>query len=126
MDEIRVRNGFDSICVLLCAAAAVLFLISNLYTLTAGGLCIALALIRGLSTNIPARERESEKLLSAFRSAFAWCRNLFRKVCAFFRERAKYRFFKCPHCGLSLRVPRGKGLVRIHCRQCGNTFERKT
>lgn len=30
-----------------------------------------------------------------------------------------YRFFRCPACGAMLRVPGGKGLIRIKCR-CGN------
>lgn len=37
-----------------------------------------------------------------------------------------YCFFRCPSCKAMLRVPRGKGKIRVTCRKCGNAFERKT
>ena len=37
-----------------------------------------------------------------------------------------YCFFRCPSCKAMLRVPRGKGKVRVTCRKCGTAFERKT
>ena len=42
------------------------------------------------------------------------------------RQRNIYSFFKCPSCGTVLRVPKGKGRVRITCKSCGNVFERNS
>ena len=47
------------------------------------------------------------------------------------RERLKeqnpgYKLFNCPGCGTMMRVPEGKGKVRVTCRQCGRTFDKKT
>ncbi len=36
-----------------------------------------------------------------------------------------YKYFKCPDCGREYRAPRGKGKIRVTCRQCGKQFEKK-
>ena len=41
-------------------------------------------------------------------------------------ERANFRRFECPNCSQTLRVPRGKGKIRIHCPKCGTDFVKKT
>ena len=41
-------------------------------------------------------------------------------------ERKDYKYFKCPECGQQLRVPRGKGHIKITCRKCGRQFTGKT
>ncbi|MDO4816069.1 MAG: hypothetical protein Q4A83_05635 [Bacillota bacterium] len=41
-------------------------------------------------------------------------------------QRNDYKFFKCPGCGTTLRVPRGKGKISIVCKKCGNSFRGKT
>ena len=41
-------------------------------------------------------------------------------------EEKTHAFFKCPQCGKELRVPRGKGKIRIKCPNCGEQFIRKT
>lgn len=43
-----------------------------------------------------------------------------------FRQRKEYRFLRCPGCKCTLRIPRGKGRLNVHCRQCGHSFEAKT
>ncbi len=55
------------------------------------------------------------------------------KLTSFFRiqkerwvQRDSYKFFKCPSCGTTLRVPRGKGKINVVCRKCGNSFRGKT
>ena len=42
------------------------------------------------------------------------------------QQRKDYVFFRCPACRAMLRVPRGKGKLRVTCRKCGNAFERKS
>ncbi|MBR5536785.1 MAG: hypothetical protein IKU58_02660 [Clostridia bacterium] len=41
-------------------------------------------------------------------------------------QRKYYRFFKCPKCGITTRVPKGKGKIRITCPKCGESFVRKS
>ena len=42
------------------------------------------------------------------------------------QQKKEYKFYKCPSCGMILRVPRGKGQIMITCRQCGTKFKKKT
>lgn len=37
-----------------------------------------------------------------------------------------YRYYKCPKCGQRLRVPKGKGRIRINCPKCHNEFVKNT
>lgn len=41
-------------------------------------------------------------------------------------ELKAYKYFFCPQCTRRLRVPRGKGKVRVTCTTCGNVFEIKS
>ena len=42
------------------------------------------------------------------------------------QQRKDYKFFTCPACRATLRVPKGKGKLRIVCRKCGNSFTGKS
>ena len=41
-------------------------------------------------------------------------------------QRKDYKFFSCPACHTTLRVPKGKGKINIVCRKCGTSFQGKT
>ncbi|MBR3231854.1 MAG: hypothetical protein IKF75_04170, partial [Lachnospiraceae bacterium] len=40
------------------------------------------------------------------------------------KDRKTYRYFKCPGCGQEVRVPKGKGRIRITCPKCHQSFEK--
>jgi len=42
------------------------------------------------------------------------------------RDRNTHRYFTCAHCGGTLRVPKGKGKIRITCPHCKTQFSKKT
>ena len=42
------------------------------------------------------------------------------------KQRKDYKFFSCPSCRAVMRVPRGRGKIRIVCHKCGNTFTGKS
>lgn len=42
------------------------------------------------------------------------------------RQKKYYRFYKCPGCGVTTRVPKGKGRIRVTCPKCGESFIRKS
>ena len=42
------------------------------------------------------------------------------------QQKRYYRFYKCPKCGITPRVPKGKGKIRITCPKCGEIFQRKS
>lgn len=41
-------------------------------------------------------------------------------------QRKDFRFFSCPSCHTTLRVPKGRGKIKIVCRKCGTSFVRKS
>ena len=41
-------------------------------------------------------------------------------------QRKTHRFYNCPSCKQHLRVPKGKGLITIHCPKCKTSFNKKT
>ena len=67
-------------------------------------------LFRAYSRKITERRKEN-----------AW----FLRLIAPLRDRQN-RYFRCPKCKQSIRVPRGKGRIRIRCPKCGEQFEKKT
>lgn len=73
-------------------------------------LCLLLALLRCFSRNTYKRYQENRKFL-------------------FFLERIKdreHRYYACPKCRQSVRVPKGKGKIAITCPKCREKFVRKT
>lgn len=78
--------------------------------------------VRMLSRNFSRRSEENRKYLSR-RNRFA---GSFRLLGSCFRQRKDYAFFRCPSCKEVVRVPRGKGKIRITCPRCGYAFEKKT
>lgn len=68
------------------------------------------ALFRTMSRNTYKRYQENRKFLQFF-------------------DRLKdreHRYFDCPRCHQSVRVPRGKGKIAITCPKCHERFVRKT
>lgn len=50
----------------------------------------------------------------------------FRSVKERLKQRKTHRFFKCPQCGVTVRVPKGKGKIKITCPKCKTAFVRNT
>lgn len=88
-------------------------------------LCLAVliyAYFRVFSKNRARRAEECAKydaLKSRVKAWFSLRRDMFR-------QRKEFSFFKCPSCKAVLRVPKGKGNLRIVCKKCGTAFEKKT
>jgi hypothetical protein len=75
---------------------------------------------RMLSRNIPKRYSENLKFLDMT----AGLRRAMRLNRRKFDDRRTYRYFKCPGCGQEVRVPKGKGRIRITCPKCHQSFEK--
>ena len=116
------RNGFDALSLALLVAAIVLSFVNNLlysllHSLVLYGLGSVLSyaivfysLYRALSRNLAARRVELRK----------WQTFLTR-----LRDREN-RYFHCPNCKQTVRVPRKRGKLNIRCPKCGERFTRKT
>ena len=56
-----------------------------------------------------------------------------RKFLGFFSKKKnkmknlkEYKYLKCPNCKTEMKVPRGKGKIKVHCKNCGNDFITKS
>ena len=120
------RYGGDQLSRFLSAAALVLivlnlFLRSNvLWVLSL--VLLVLVYVRMFSKNFEKRRRENARYLQINSKLTGGFKNWNDR-----RKQSKdYVFFRCPSCHAMLRVPRGKGKIRVTCRKCGNAFEKKT
>ena len=77
---------------------------------------------RALSRNIPQRQKENKWFLRKT----GRIRSVRESRQAKAEQRRQYKVFRCPSCNMKLRVPRGKGRIRVTCRQCGATFEKES
>jgi len=83
---------------------------------------LALAVFRILSRNITRRRAENDRFIR-----YWWpIRTKASRAIANIRYGKTHKFLKCPSCGNTLRVPKGKGKLQITCPKCGERFLRKT
>ena len=113
------------------------------YVLTAlSAALLILMVLRMTSRNTAKRNQENMRYLTIITAIKEWFRKTFRKrgsSYGSYAPRAKragknpswselkqYKYFICPQCTQRLRVPRGKGRIRVTCTNCGNVFETKS
>jgi predicted RNA-binding Zn-ribbon protein involved in translation (DUF1610 family) len=88
---------------------------------------VVLCLFRIFSRYTGNRAREAEFYFSLKDKVFRFFRGFkTHDTTDRLRQLWTHRVFSCPSCGTRCRVPRGKGSVRITCKQCGEKFIKKT
>ena len=114
------RNGTDQLSIALLIAGFVISLFSNFFwpLLFLSYAIYIWMLFRMFSRNVPARQRENQVFLRVWRPITQW----FSFQRTRFRDRKLYRYFKCPHCGLRLRAPKGRGKIQVTCQKCHTEF----
>ncbi|MDR3210241.1 MAG: hypothetical protein LBT36_06425 [Oscillospiraceae bacterium] len=83
---------------------------------------LAFALFRLLSRRIEARRRENDRFLRYW----APFRTRAKRRVTSFRDRRTHKYFACPGCRNTLRVPKGRGKLQITCPRCGERFIRNS
>ncbi len=119
------RNGNDQLNVFLLGSSLGLFILGliaggilqTLFRLIALGLLIVIY-FRMFSRNVYKRQEENGKYLRIRYQVFAKLKAVKER----WVQRKDYKFFRCSSCHAVLRVPRGRGKIKIVCRKCGNTF----
>ena len=119
------RYGSDRLNKFLLAVFGVLLVISffasgafHTVLILACTVILALSYYRILSRDTYKRSMENQKYLKYKRDLFTRLKNVKER----FVQRKDYKFFTCPSCKATLRVPRGRGKIKIVCRRCGHTF----
>lgn len=123
------RNGNDQLNLFLLGLDVVLLIVASFVRGNAGRALYLLTFVllgwtyyRMLSRNLDRRRQENARYLRAqYRVAAAFKLRREKWV-----QRRDYKFFTCPSCKTTLRVPRGHGKIKIVCRKCGNTFTGKS
>ena len=124
------RNGNDQLNRFLLLADVILLLLAGLlgrrglgsllYMLVLA--LLALTYYRMFSRDLYRRRSENERYLRAVEKQ----RGKLRVLKERWKQRKDYKFFSCPSCKAVMRVPRGRGKIRIVCHKCGNTFMGKS
>ena len=121
------RYGSDELNIGLLVTAVIVSLLHSILTLFLGGSQVYVMIIspllyllilgllgfnlfRTFSRNIYARQKENR-----------WFRQVWTRI----KDR-KNRYFTCPRCRQTVRVPRHKGKIAITCPKCKERFERRT
>ena len=72
--------------------------------------------------NVSKRYEENQRYLNAKYRAVVKKNNLKKR----WAQRSTYRFFKCPQCKQTVRVPKGRGKICITCPKCKTEFIKKS
>lgn len=122
----RGRYGFDQLSQWLIGFDIVLMVIgifiNNPYYSLVTYIPFIIVLVRCFSRNISARARENAKFVQTIRPLTDW----FRKKINRFKGQKTHRYYHCPKCQQTVRVPKGKGKICITCPKCHEEFIKKT
>ena len=119
------RNGPDTLTNYLIGTGFILSILSAVLSVAAlnimSSVLLFIAVFRMFSKNVYARRQENMIFL----------RFLYKIKTPFYKykrrkqQKALYKFYKCPSCKQELRVPKGKGKIKITCPKCKTSFEKK-
>ena len=85
-------------------------------------LLILWSCIRCCSKDHEKRRKERETYIRITGNIRSWSHLQTEK----WRDRKDYRYFLCKNCKASLRVPKGKGNIRIRCPKCHSESDART
>ena len=123
---LRGRQGPDDLAVF-CVNLAMVIVLVNVFAHVGALSFVALAVLaygifRIQSKNLGARARENEAFLNALGPVRPWVQN----PRAAYGELRAYKHVRCTSCKQKMRVPRGKGKLRVTCPKCRTKFEVKS
>lgn len=120
------RNGSDRLSMFLTLVALILTVISNLFKLAflkyVGFVILVISIYRVLSKNIVRRRMENYKFVM-FTSLV---QSQFKKILNRIKDSKTHKYFSCPVCKATLRLPKGKGKIMITCPKCKKEFVKST
>ena len=135
------RYGFDKLSYALLAVGFILGILVSVLHLPLAGLIYSskvafiifrviniityvpyfIAFYRAFSKNFDKRRKEEKAFMKV---AGKWIKYFTQKLLQ--RKDKEHRYFNCPTCHRTLRVPRNRGKIKIDCPHCGKQFTRKT
>lgn len=85
-------------------------------------LFLAVSMFRMFSRNIQKRSQENAKFLRIKGKVTGWL----RREKSIMAQRKDFHIYTCPKCRQKIRIPKGKGKIRISCPKCGTEFIKKS
>ena len=119
------RYGVDDLGRFLNILTLILLLLGMFLLPQLSGVAMGLMILyffRMLSRNNYKRSRENELYLRLKHKATGWTYVYIQQ----FKHRKTYKYFRCPSCKQSLRVPKGKGNISITCSKCRTVFKKRS
>ncbi len=120
------RNGSDRFSIFLFIVALILTIVADLSKLTflkyVSFIIMVLSIYRVLSKNTVRRRMENYK----FVMFSSWAQSQFKKIMGRVKDLKTHRYFSCPACKATLRLPKGKGKIMITCPKCRKEFTKNT
>ena len=120
------RNGFDNLSRILLFVALGVFILTALFRIWAlavlGGILIAIALFRVCSKNLSRRYAENQTYMQLTGNARGYVHRFYLRR----KDKKTHKIFRCPNCSQKIRVPRGKGDIKIKCPSCRIEFVQNT
>lgn len=119
------RYGNDFLNTALIILGAVISLLLSLFRVPYGGLVslipYGIAVYRMLSRSHAKRSRENIKFLELSAPWRSFLMKKFRQL-----QDKDHRYYSCPKCHNTLRVPKGRGKIKISCPFCNKEFIKRT
>ncbi len=123
------RNGHDELNRFLLILELLMILLAAVFRNKLGQVFWPLAIVvlvvtyyRMFSRNLVRRGEENARYLQFLNRVQSSLRLNREK----WTQRKDYKFFVCPECKTALRVPKGRGKIKIVCRKCGHSFTGKS
>jgi hypothetical protein len=83
---------------------------------------LGIAIFRVLSRNTAKRSMENYKFIMLIEPIY----KRFNQKRSQINDLKTHRYYKCPSCRVTLRVPKGKGKIKITCPKCKSRFTKDT
>ncbi|NLY09600.1 MAG: hypothetical protein GXZ11_06895 [Tissierellia bacterium] len=83
---------------------------------------IIFMLIRIFSKDVVSRERENTYYCTQLWKLRRWKNTMLSDI----KIRKNYKLFLCPICSKKMKVPKGKGKIKVTCPHCGHSFEKRS
>ena len=119
------RYGGDQLSMALLVLSVVLNFIPNIVARILAIVIVVLVFFRMFSKKPDKRRKENAVFLKFWTPLYTKVKRVFTKGARRAKQSKQYKFFKCPNCKQELRVPKGKGKIKITCPSCKQTFEGK-
>lgn len=121
------RHGVDEFGVFLIWFAVVMLVISfftkSKFLSSFAGVFVILEIFRTLSTNNIQRNSENYVFKAKFLNPV---KSKFKKLKRSTIGDKKYKYITCKNCGQELRIPKGKGKIRVKCPKCKESTEARS